>query len=160
MFKNGKIFGKIGIIDIIAIIIIVGVVAGTIYKFSSPETSVSSGKATILYTLKIEGVRTFTFDFYHVGDPCFDRKTDENIGEIKAVRKEPFLARTVKNDGTILMAERPDLITIYVDIETSGNETNAAYFSNGTYELKAGSEVPLITKWIEVNGFIDDVKTV
>ncbi len=155
--KNGKIFGKISIIDIFAIIIIVGVIAGTAYKFYSPNTSVDSGKKTLTYTLKINGVRDFTYDYYEDMLNCFDNKTNEYIGSIVGKRVEPYKERAILLDGTVVEKEKPNVVVIYLDIETPGTETNAAYFANGTYELKAGSEITMRTKYVEVVGTVDNV---
>ncbi|MDR1209123.1 MAG: DUF4330 domain-containing protein [Clostridiales bacterium] len=157
MIKQGKLFGNVSLIDIFVLIVVLGVIAGGIYKFTSPETASGQNRATIVYTLRVEGVRAFTFDYYHPGDLCFDRKTEEAIGAIAGVRQEQFEQRTILEDGSVVFAPVPDLITVYVDIETEGRETGAAYYSGGNYELKAGSEIPFMTRWIVVQGIIDDV---
>ncbi len=159
MDKNGKLFGKISVVDIIAVLIIVGVVAGTIYKFVSPYTRIDTGQKTIAYTLKINGVRDFTYEYYTKEEniKCFDKKTGEFIGVIKGVRQEPFYDTVMRTDGGIANAEMPGVIIVYLDIEVEGVETENAYFARGTYEIKAGSEVPLNTKYVDVITTVDAI---
>jgi hypothetical protein len=155
--ENGKLFGKISVIDIFAVIALVGVISGTAYKFMSPRAAVASGEKTISYTLEIFGVRSFTFDNYHAGDLCFDKKTGTRIGEIVAKSQKIHRERVSLANGSVILAERPDTIAISLDIETKGSETETGFFSGGTYELKAGSEVQLNTKYMEVYGTIRSV---
>ena len=157
MDKNGKLFGKISLVDILVVILIIGVIAGTVYKFTSPNTSVGSGEVLLTYTLKINGVRDFTYEYYKEGFECYDSKTGEYIGKIAGVRQEPYRERVVLLDGTVDYFEKPNVIVIYVDIETKGTENAVAFFAQGTYELKAGSEIQLQTKYVEVIGVVDNV---
>jgi disulfide oxidoreductase YuzD len=157
MDKNGKLFGKLSIIDLFAVIILIGAVAVTCYKIYSPSTSVNAGEKKLTYTLKISGVRDFTYEYYDIGHRCFDKKTDEFVGEIVGIREEPYRERVVLLDGSVVYAEKPGVITVYLEIETAGTETDAAFFAGGTYELKAGSELNLRTKYVDVMGIIDNV---
>ncbi|MDR2903010.1 MAG: DUF4330 domain-containing protein [Clostridiales bacterium] len=157
MDNNGKLFGKVSIIDLFAVILLIAAIGAGAYKVLSPSTAVSAGEKQLAYTLKINGVRDFTYEYYEEGHFCFDKKTNEPVGEIVGVRQEPYRERVVLLDGTVVYAEKPGVITIYVDIATKGTETDAAFFAGGTYELKAGSELNLRTKYVDVMGIIDSV---
>jgi hypothetical protein len=159
MDKNGRLFGKLSIIDLFIVVLLIAAIAAGAYKMFSSSTSVSAGEKKLSYTLKISGVRDFTYEYYEPGFLCFDKKTDEPVGEIIGVRQEPYRERVVLLDGSVIYAEKPGVITIYLDIETDGTETDAAFFAGGTYELKAGSELNLRTKYVDVIGIIDNVFT-
>ncbi len=158
--KNGRLFGKVSVIDLMAIIIVVIVAVGTIYRFNSPKASVSEGEATLVYTVKIPGVRDFTAQYYQEGLNCYDKKSGELIGAIKSVRVEPYLDIATKTDGTIARAIKPGLSVIYLEIEVTGTETDYAYFARGTYELKAGSAISFSNKYIDVTCYVESVERI
>lgn len=159
MDKNGKLFGKVSVIDLLAICLILIVAAGTIYKFSYSGVNVNGDKKTIVYTLNVNGVRSFTFKHYEVGFKCYDKKTGEYIGKIIAIREEPFKELIDKIDGTFELVDKPNYSSIYLDIETTGTETDTAYFSNGTFEIKAGSEINLVTKKVDVLTVVENISS-
>lgn len=156
MDKNGKLFGKISIIDVFVLLIIIGIVIGTVYRFSSGNIFDSIAGKTLSYTVRIEGIRDFTYTFYEqgIGKPCSDKKTGQSIGTVKAVRQEPFLDEGTLPDGTVVLAEKPSNIVVYVDIQANGSQTEEAYFANGTYEIKVGSEINLNTKYTDALGTV------
>jgi len=151
MDKNGKIAGKISIIDILAVVLIAAVIAGTVYRFTSHGTlSLTANDRRILYSVKITGVRTFTRDYYEVGMKCFDRMTGECIGEIVGISDEPLQKRATSLDGSIGFFDVPDVMVVNLDIETDGTFSSNAWYANGTYELKTGAELFLNTVYIDV----------
>lgn len=157
--KNGKLFGKISIIDIFVLLVVLGILLAAVYRFSPGNILGGIEGKNISYTVKIEGVRSFTYKAYEdgIGMPCFDKKTGQNIGTLKSVRQEPYLDDAVMSDGTSVLAEKPNHIVVYADIQASGSQTQTAYFANGTYEIKVGSEINLNTKYTDSIGKVYDV---
>lgn len=158
MDRNGKLFGKISIFDVIVAVLIITVCTGVFYKSRSEKTNVEGGQKTIHYTVRIPNVRWFTLQYYQEGLRCFDTKTGEEIGKIVGVRSEPYTDHYLDMQGNVVLAEVPETIKIEVDIETPGLETDKGYFARGAYELKAGSEVYLTTKYVDVMGFMENVE--
>ena len=157
MDNNGKLFGKISIFDIIILLLIIVVSAGTFYKFRSEQTNVEGGQKTLVYTVRIPNVRWFTLQYYEVGQRCFDTRSGEEIGRIVAVRSEPFWDVYQDMRGNALLVEVPDKINIEIDVKTTGLETDRGYYASGTYELKAGSDIFLTTKYVDVSAVIDRI---
>ena len=157
MKNNGKVFWKISIFDIIILLLALAVSAGTFYKFRSDRTNVEGGQKTLVYTVRIPNVRDFTLQYYEVGQRCFDTKSGEEIGKIVAVRHEPFWDVYQDMRGNALLVEIPDKIKIEIDVETLGLETDRGYYASGTYELKAGSDIFLSTKYVDVSAVVEHV---
>ena len=157
MDKNGKLFGKISIFDIIILLLVLAVGSGTLYKFRSDQANVEGGQKPIVYTVRIPNVREFTLKYYESGQRCFDTKSGEEIGKIVAVRSEPFWDIYQDMRGNVLFVEIPDKIKIEIDVETLGLETDRGYYASGTYELKAGSDIFLSTKYVDVSAVIEHV---
>ena len=158
MDKNGKLFGKVSIFDIIIILLVIVLGLGTGYKFRSEKTNMEGGQKSLVYTVRIPNVRWFTLQYYEVGQLCFDTKTGEEIGRIVAVRSEPFMDIYQDLRGNALLVEVPDRIKIEIDVETPGLETDRGYYASGTYELKAGSDIFLSTKYVDVSAVVEHVE--
>ena len=158
MDKNGKLFGKISIFDIIILLLVVVVGMGTFYKFRSEQTNVEGGQKPLVYTVRIPNVRWFTLKYYEEGQRCFDTKSNEEIGQIVAIRSEPFYDIYQDMRGNALLLQIPDKIKIEIDVETLGLETDRGYYASGTYELKAGSDIFLSTKYVDVSAVVEHVE--
>ena len=157
MDKNGKIFGKISIVDLLVVILVITLGIGTFYRFTSSDTAVNLTNETIRYTVRIDGVRHFTIENYHEGLRVYNRMTNQFIGTIESVRYEPHMPTAQMLDGTILRLPFPDHITIYIDVVANGRVTDTAIFAEGNNEINAGSLLQMNTKYVMVTGTIHSV---
>ncbi|MCL2699711.1 MAG: DUF4330 domain-containing protein [Defluviitaleaceae bacterium] len=157
MDKNGKIFGKVSIFDLIIILLIIVVGFGSVYKFTSERTNVEGGQRPLVYTIGIPNVRDFTLQYYQVGLRCFCSRTGEELGTITAVRSEPFMDVQPDLRGNALLVEVPGRIKIELDLETMGLETDRGFYAAGTFEIRAGSEIMFHTKYVDVTGVVERV---
>jgi len=158
MDKNGKIFGKISIIDLLLLIIVLAVIIGAIYRFTSPTTAVAQGDATIAFTVRIEGVRDFTLGHYQEGLRVYDRMSGQYIGEISNVRYEPHYQTAVTLDGNVIFSPQPQRLTLFIEVTSqNGRITNQHIFAEGSFEVNAGSTILMNTRYVQVQGNIDSV---
>ena len=153
MDKNIKIFGKINIIDFVALVFLLAVAAALVYRFAAPSANVSSDNTSVTYVVKISGVRPLQLPYYTIEDSlqCFDSKTNEFIGTIKEVHYSPFKVEISYDDGTIKKVDHPLTIDIYLTIEANGRITRNAVYVNGTYKLRLGTEIILETKYNSIS---------
>jgi len=154
MDKTGKLFGKISVIDLAVILLIIALAAAGIYRFTASGATMSRGDATVNFTIRIEGVREFTADYYHEGLRVYDRRQNQFIGNITNVRTEPHYTFQALEDGTLIRALWPDHTVIFIDIKAQGRRTPSAIFVEGTYEITANSIIYIHTRYIQVQGVI------
>ena len=157
MDKNGKLFGKISIVDLVVILIVAVVAVGGIYRFTAPGATVSRGEATVDFTVRIEGPREFTLENYREGLRVYDNRSNQFIGHVVGVRHEQHELHRVLNDGSIIFAPWPGHVTIYLDIRAQGRYTDTAIYVEGTYEITANSVIYIRTRYVEVEGRIHSV---
>ena len=157
MDKNGKLFGKISIVDLVVIILILVVLAGTAWRFTSPNAALSQADAVVEYTIRIEGVRDFTLRHYHEGLRVYDRQAGQFIGRISGIRSGPHYEPHPLLDGTVAWKAVPGQITIYIDVVANGRITPTAIYVEGTYEIAAGSLRYINTKYVQTSGTIYSV---
>lgn len=162
MDKNGKIRGKISIVDLIVILIIVAIAAGSIYRFTSPATAVDPGEVTIDYTLRVAIVREMVLEYYErmaeQNLPVFDRNTNLYIGSVTNVRHQTRYGHEVLPDGSLVTARRPGEVVIYIYITAIGRQTPNAIFVGGTREINVGGIIQMRSKYVDVETTVSDIR--
>ena len=157
MDKNGKLFGKISIVDLVVAILIIVIVAGTAWRFTSPAAALSQSDAVVDFTIRIEGVRDFTLQYYHEGLRVYDRQAGQFIGHISGITSGPHYEPHPLLDGTVAWKRVPGRIAIYMDVVANGRLTPTAVYIEGTYEITAGSLIYIRTKYVQTSGTIHSV---
>lgn len=157
--KNGKIFGKINILDLFVIVIIVAaLIFGTIKFSSSMHSDYISVDDTVNYTLKIKAIRIGSVNAFNVGDTIFDRQTNESLGVIKKIVHEPAYEYVNLADGSITEPRPiPDKYDVYLHIECPGKISSKGFFLNGNKQITNMSTLNIYTKFINCFGQIDKI---
>jgi len=153
MDKRGRLFGKINIIDALVVLLFIGLAVAVTYRYTAVGM-VREADSRVRYTLMVDGVRDLQVPYYQVGLRAWDRRQQQYIGDIVDVRHRPQMIALELPDGSLVMAERPSIVVIYVDIEADARVTASAVLIEGAYELKVGSRVMLNTKYIDVEATI------
>lgn len=142
---------KPNIADIVILIVIIALCAVAVLKFSVVNKKESAGvdasQEQRTYTALIDEVRMATVNALHAGDQIFDEKTGICVGTITEVNHKPFLKNVLQNDGTITAVEFPDYYSVTLTIEGPVIEKEEGYFVEGVVEMKANSEMNVVTKY-------------
>ncbi|MCL2576023.1 MAG: DUF4330 domain-containing protein [Defluviitaleaceae bacterium] len=157
MDKNGKLFGKISIIDLLVIIIILAVAAAAVYRFASPNAAISRGEQTITFTVYVESVRDFTLTNHQTGLRIYEHISNQFLGYLVDVEYAPATLEVELLNGEIGRFEAPERISLLLTIESQGRVTDNAIFAEGTYELTAGSWINIANRYVQVFGRIVEI---
>jgi len=162
MDKNGRLFGKISIIDLFVVLLIIAIAAGIVFRFGFSGSVARNDESTIAYTVKINRVRQFTLDYHlqGIGSRVYDRFSGNPIGVVTAVRYESYFENHRMPDGSIVNVELPGFLTIYVDIETRGFTTDRAIFTEESFELRVGGTLGLWFRYVNVNGSVINIDVI
>ena len=158
MDKNGKIGGKISIIDILVIILIVAVIAGIGVRYGSKITNAVKSNEKFEYVLRVENVRNYTIDALEKMGKVTDKKSEKDLGEIVDVRYEKATQQSTTADGRVVNPELPDRYTCYVTIQAVGRESDDNYVLDDSTELSVGRKIDLYSKYVKTSGTIESVK--
>ncbi len=143
--KNGKLFGKINIIDLIIVIALIAVVALAAYSFAgSGEVEVSSGKAVIKFYA--EEVTDFVLDgTINIGDPIIEVGTKNNMGTVTNVEIGDAVSYGEDSEGKWVQSSLPGHKSVLITAEVEGNEVpngieikKAEYYIGHTMTIVAG----------------------
>lgn len=147
--KEGKLFGKISIVDI-AVVLIIAVLAIGIYSrfFGQSKVVVSSGQE-IECTFLIRNVRSYTVDALKKGGNVYDKTSKELIGEITDVRQEDGMYNVNKIDGSFVQATPEDRYNVYLTVEFTGKAGESGYYTAANKFLGIGTTANMTTKYSE-----------
>lgn len=160
MDKNGKIGGKISIIDIGVIVLIFAAAIGLVIRFTSGTTTAVTSNETFRYVVKVNMVREYTVNALQKRGITTDKKAEMVLGEIKDVKVEDSKIQSTTASGKIEWSNLPDKYTCYVTIEAEGRESEDGYILDDTTELSVGRSVDIITKNVKTSGEIISVDVV
>lgn len=158
MNKDGKIKGKVNIIDVLAIVLVIAVVVGIALRFKAPTTDTVKADTNFVYTVKVSGVKSYTVDALKKKGNITDYRSDKKRGEIIEVVAGPCSTEAERADGKIVMAEQPQRYNVTVTIKTKGKEVKNSYITEDSDELSVGRVVDIYTKYVHTSGKIMSVK--
>jgi len=158
--EKGKLFGKVSIIDVIAVIVILGVGAVVGMKYIIPAGSGTVTKPqSFEHVIKIRGVRTFTIDAFEKTRAerglAQDARTREELCEVVAVEYVQAMRSDVLMDGTYEEFEIPDRFDVFVTLRVDGGKANdTGYYTFQNREITVGSGIRVQTKYAASTGEI------
>ena len=156
--ERGRIFGKINVIDIFAIIIIaiLGVVVYTTFISKGDDTIVTVNTVPVTYQVRVMTVRESATKMFREGDTLF-ADNGNNIGTIKGVTIKDAQIPALLETGEYVMGRIYERYDVYLDIEVPCSISNGRFFANKSFELWTNSEYKLLTKYSTFSGTITKI---
>lgn len=158
--KEGKLFGKISIIDIVVVLAIAVLAFGLYVRFGGEETRVSTQKQQIEYTLLVKGVRIGTVEALQQLGPVTNVSTKEYAGDITEVTYEDAIDARVLANGKVVATPLPQRYTATVKIRVDGSVNQSGYYTSTNQSINIGSTLYFTSKYANTSGVIVDVKEV
>ncbi len=149
---NGRLFGKISVIDVLVILVVIALAGALYVKNSRPHTSASVTTQTITYQVLVEGAQNYLKENIHVGDKVYDLNYSSGgsaLGEITAIEEQPGSKMATFTDGTMGLAEVEDGVNLLLTIEGEGLINDKGYSINRVYDLGVNSARTYFTKYAE-----------
>lgn len=156
--RNGKLFGKISVIDLAIILLVIAFGIGLFLKFGvMEETSTRQTEAPMTFQLLWLSVRYEVAENMVVGDTLYSNDGSK-LGKITDIQTEPAKQTYTDLDGTIKMAEIDQRIDITIRVEGSGTVTSEGkYMLNRNYELNVGSSNGYLTKYVAFGALTQEI---
>lgn len=166
--KNGKLFGKVSIIDIGVILVIIVGILGACITFSTlnsgklndnSKLALNSSSPTIsaTVTFTVKGVRSMTKDALCVGDEMYDTKDNKLIGTISKVTAEPAKSDFIAADGTFYKTTIPEKFDVDIYVDVTGKNTETGFHTESDLQLLYGKTIEIKTPTVkttpEITGF-------
>lgn len=157
--KNGRLFGKVSIIDIVIVFAIVVLAAGFVYNRTAQHIRQIILADTPMYvTFLVEGVRDLSLDAVSEGDIIFRQHERVPLGTVSSIRTAPAHDIMIGTDGTAIYAPIEGRYNMYVTIEGVGSITDAGFFVNGTLQLATGSRLSIQSNTLLTMAMVYDIQ--
>lgn len=158
--KNGRLFGKISIIDVVVILAVVVVLAGVYVKNHVLETTASNIK-NVDITMTIEGrlLEHYVADSIQVGDAIYDKDhaTGGAIGYITNIEYTEAATIRELNDGSLAFVGSEEAVNVIITLEGVGTVTEGRYSFNKIYELGLNAARNFETKYVSFTGYVMEI---
>lgn len=158
MDKNGKIFGKISIIDLFVLVLTAAVVIGIGIRYGSKMTSAVQSSEEFECTIMVSNVREFPVEALEKKGVITDKKSEIVLGEIMAVETEPAEFESTTANGEIIKTILPERYNCTVTIRAKGKVSDEAYIMDDSNELSVGRNMDIYSKYVKTSGEIKSVK--
>lgn len=156
--KNGKLFGKINLIDFFVVIAIIAAMVGISFRFVTTAAKNVKEKAHFSYVVEVEGIRMFTVDALNKKGTVTNIKDESIIGEITDVKYEQSETQAISADGKTVFVKIPERYTALITVEAEGNEGKDSYFVGNNIELSVGSTISMTTKYVNSTGKVVSIE--
>ncbi|HHT17452.1 MAG TPA: DUF4330 domain-containing protein [Papillibacter sp.] len=160
--QNGRLFGKISIIDILFILVVAAVCAAFYVKFNVLDvTSKAVDTVPVTYSITISGVRDYTVNSLQVGDLLYDNDNSggQPVGKITYISVQDAVRTVEKTDGTIVNGPVEGCYDVTLTLIAEGIVSGGRYLVNRTYDINMNSERIFNTKYAVFTATITGVSS-
>lgn len=156
--KDGKLFGKISIIDILVVLAIAVLALGVYSRFFTGNEKVETASSRIEYTMKIKEIRLGTVNaLADFKGPITSDTTKEYMGDIVDVTYTNAVKGVELDNGKMKESEIPERYDVTVTVQVDGNVNQSGYYTATNQVLTAGSNHVFSSKAAKTTGTIMDV---
>lgn len=158
--RNGRLFGKISVIDLVVVAVVVVLAAALYFKNNQAHTGSAVVEQTITFQVRARGLDRYIADALLVGDGLYDQNYPSGgraIGHITDVQVErdpgTKLAESL-GDGTAALVEAEETVDLLITLEGTGLVENGRYSINRIYALGVNSGRTYYTKRAQFMGTV------
>ena len=156
--KEGKLFGKISIVDILAVLVIVVAAFGIYTRFYVGNEKVETSASHIEYKMKVQEVRIGTAKALEdYKGPIYDTTTKEYIGDIVSVEYTDAVKGAETVNGQMRETTVPERYDCMVTVRVDGKINASGYYTATNQALAAGSSYIFESKAAKTTGRIYEI---
>ncbi len=158
--KEGKLFGRVSIIDILVILVIAVAAFGIYARLAAPNEKVSTASQTIEYKILVREVRQGSVDALSHKSPIYNDTTKEYMGDIVSAEAVEAVADRILANGEIVSVNVPDKFDVTVTVRVDGSVNASGYYTSSNQMITAGSKYVINSKYAKTTGEVISVNEV
>lgn len=156
--KDGKLFGKISIIDILVVLAIAVAAFGIYTRFFVGNEKVETASSHIEYTMRVSEVRQGTVDaLKDFMGPVYDFTTKEYMGEIVDVYFEEAIGASEMANGQMRESVIPERYDAILTVRVDGKINDSGYYTSTNQAIASGGTLIFNSKAAKTTGVIEEV---
>lgn len=140
--KQGRLFGRINIFDLVVILVLVVIVGRVLYiKLNVPEI-VAPPQDNVVIEFRAEVLNPVA-EFVEVGQRITDKRTGIYLGEVKEIEITPLPVAVAGANGQVIWADSPRHVEIRMVLSNQGTVTENVY-QLGALGVRVGERITLV----------------
>ncbi|MDR2615967.1 MAG: DUF4330 domain-containing protein [Oscillospiraceae bacterium] len=155
--ENGRIFGKVSVIDLIVVLAAAVIVIVAMTKKNVVEqVSGTLNTVPVEYTVEAPNLRASVAELLREGDYIW-LESGVPAGKIVSVVIKDAVTPSQKADGTYVMGSVESKVDAFITVTADCSVSDGRYFADRTFELNVNQEQKYITKYAAVTGTIGSI---
>ena len=156
MDENGRLFGKISIIDVLVVGVVLVLAVALNFKSNQTQTGTSVTSDTITYQVLVSGVRNYVADTVSVDDLLYDLDHNSGgaLGKIVAIEETDGTKFVELQNGYVGMVPAEDSVNLLLTVEGRGVVSDGRVLINRVYDLGVNSARNYHTKFAQFTGTV------
>jgi len=161
--RNGRLFGKISVIDVLVILVVAVLGAALFFKSNQTHTGTTVTEQPIVFQIRVRGAEDYVAGAIKEGDGVYDKDYSSGgkaIGKITKIEVEREPGRKLAedlHDGAAALVEVEDSVDLLITVEGSGLVTGKSYSINRVYALGVNSSRTYYTKQAQFVGTVANI---
>ena len=146
--RNGRLFGRLSIIDALVIAIVVIIIFAAYARFNIVESPVIAQETfEVTYSILIPVIRESSANLLRPGDYVFSTDTGVNIGRIIGVELLPAIQPEALSDGTFVLGQFHERYNVILTVVTQASISDGRIFADRSFELNENAHNRIHTKF-------------
>lgn len=150
--RNGRLFGKISVIDVLVVLVVLVLAAALYFKGQQTHTGNTVTEQDITFQIRVQGLNDYVAAAILEGDGLYDSvyaSGGRALGEITHIQVERDPGLKLKpdlGDGTTGLIEADDTVDLLITVQGRGLVNGKNYSLNRVYDLGVNSSRNYCTK--------------
>lgn len=151
--KQYRLFGKIGILDIIIVVLVIAGLAAAFSYAANMDASAAPGQKTIEYGVYLSKKDADFEDKLIIGMNVYDSLKGGKIGTLVSYEKEPYSTLQPNTTTGEIIKSQVDGLYNYIVVIASPADISESTVAVGSYEVAVGKEMFIKSKTFASPGF-------
>ena len=129
--ENGKIGGKINLIDLLIVVVILAVIAFAVSRFLSNDDKDNVGSDPVIIEFTCAEVNDYTVERLEIGAPVLDGNANRDLGTAVDLTIDDATTYSATDSGKTVLVDIPESKSVVVTIEGTGTLDDNGLFIGG-----------------------------
>ena len=159
--RDGRLFGKISIIDVIVLLVVAVLAVAVFVKSQRTQTSTSITDTPVIYQMLLTNQPEYMRSAIQEGDQLYDqeRSTGGSLGTITQVEVSDGTNLGALDDGTYAVLPAENRYNILITVEGAGLvSADGGVALNRVYDLGVNSSRTFTTQYASFIGTVTDIQ--